>query len=492
MANMTFKTNLLPNSNLGYSLGSSDLKWNIYGDLTGKATQDGSGNTITDTYVKKSGDTMTGNLTVTNTAPEIIAKSSISNIATSISTSSDGKSHGLWSYGYSSNGTSLTSDGKWMIYRDGNGNIIVNGKSTENVLKTGDTMTGNLFVKKSSAPFIGVIDSNNNLSVRLHVGTGHQNHGLYSTGYATDDNLANNTYTNDEKWMVYRDKNGNVQLNGNADTVDGLHASSFPKIFSMYSGQYGAVIVNHGSTGSNGTRGQCIAYGNGNGVPWLAAITYGYDYVRTVNLSSTHLGKTKWISATQFAIIASSWDQITIIQSGDSMGAITSMQAASSSYTADANNSYAWINGNAVTGAVWNDYAEYREADILEPGYVLVETGKDSLTKSSKRLQIFAGISSDTWGFAQGETEKAKTPIAVAGRVLVYPGEDRDKYQPGDCVCAGPDGKVYIMTREEICEWPDRIVGVVSCIPDYEEWGGGKNADRPSVKINGRIWIRIK
>lgn len=80
-----------------------------------------------------------------------------------------------------------------------------------------------------------------------------------------------------------------------------------------------------------------------------------------------------------------------------------------------------WEAGDSVTGAVWNDYAEYREADTIEPGYVLIENGDDTLSKSTERLSHFAGISSDTWGFSQGETEKAKTPIAVAGRVLVYP-----------------------------------------------------------------------
>ena len=40
--------------------------------------------------------------------------------------------------------------------------------------------------------------------------------------------------------------------------------------------------------------------------------------------------------------------------------------------------------------------------------------------------------------------------------------------------------------REEIREWPDRIVGIVSEIPEYEEWGTGK------VKVNGRIWIKVK
>lgn len=151
-----------------------------------------------------------------------------------------------------------------------------------------------------------------------------------------------------------------------------------------------------------------------------------------------------------------------------------------------------WEAGDAVTGAVWNDYAECREADTIEPGYVLVETGDDSLTKSTKRLSPFAGVSSDTWGFSQGETDKAKTPIAVAGRVLVYPWQDRNNYKPGDCVCTAPEGKVDIMTREEIIQYPDRIVGTVSSVPAYDKWGGGENADREPVDVNGRIWIKVR
>ena len=151
-----------------------------------------------------------------------------------------------------------------------------------------------------------------------------------------------------------------------------------------------------------------------------------------------------------------------------------------------------WQNGDAITGAVWNDYAEYRIADTIEPGYVLMEKGDDTLTKTIERLSHFAGITSDTWGFAQGETDSAKTPIAVSGRVLVYPYQDRDNYKPGDCVCAAPDGTVDLMTVEEVVRYPDRIVGTVSCVPDYEEWGGGENADRDPVQINGRIWVKVK
>lgn len=151
-----------------------------------------------------------------------------------------------------------------------------------------------------------------------------------------------------------------------------------------------------------------------------------------------------------------------------------------------------WGQGDSVTGAVWNDYAECRESEVHEAGYVLCETGKDNLIKTVERMQHFAGVSSDTWGFSQGETEKAKTPIAVAGRVLVYPYQDRNNYKPGDCVCAAPGGKVDIMTREEIINYPDRIVGTVSCVPEYDTWGGGENADRDPVKVNGRIWIKVR
>ena len=150
-----------------------------------------------------------------------------------------------------------------------------------------------------------------------------------------------------------------------------------------------------------------------------------------------------------------------------------------------------WSAGDAVTSAVWNDYAEFRSASGM-PGQVVYELGDDTLLPTTQRLQHFAGIISDTWGFSQGKTESANTPIAVAGRVLAYPYQNRNNYQPGDCVCAAPGGTVDIMTREEIIEYPDRIIGTVSCVPVYEEWGGGENADRDPIKVNGRIWIHIK
>lgn len=139
-----------------------------------------------------------------------------------------------------------------------------------------------------------------------------------------------------------------------------------------------------------------------------------------------------------------------------------------------------------VYGAVWNDYAEYRSTSKIKPGQCVIETGLGDLIQSTKRLQPGANIVSDTFGFAIGETEQTKTPIAVSGRVLAYPYEDRDSYQAGDPVCSGPNGTISKMTREEVREYPDRIIGTVSEIPDYEIWGTG------NVKVNNRIWIKVK
>lgn len=137
-------------------------------------------------------------------------------------------------------------------------------------------------------------------------------------------------------------------------------------------------------------------------------------------------------------------------------------------------------------GAVWNDYAEFRKAESKEPGRVVIETKFGDMRLSSARLQPGGNIISDTYGYAIGETKDAKTPIAVSGRVLAYPHEDRESYEPGDAVCTGPNGTVSKMTREEIREYPERIVGTVSEIPTYETWGQDK------TKVNGRIWIKVK
>lgn len=147
-------------------------------------------------------------------------------------------------------------------------------------------------------------------------------------------------------------------------------------------------------------------------------------------------------------------------------------------------------NGNAIfqtcKGAVWNDYAEYRSAETIKPG-IVVREDKDGIMKlTTERLMPACEIISDTFGFAIGETDECKTPIAATGRVLAYTYEDRYSFELGDAVCSGPNGTVSKMTREELMMYPERMIGTVSEIPEYKTWGSG------NVKVDGRIWIRVR
>lgn len=148
------------------------------------------------------------------------------------------------------------------------------------------------------------------------------------------------------------------------------------------------------------------------------------------------------------------------------------------------------LTATKVYGAVYNDYAECRQSKEYIPyGSVAVEGTDGYIVKCTKRLAKSAMVVSDTYGFSIGEQKiegELSTPIAVAGRALVYTDKDRDTFKPGDAVCSGKYGTVSKMTWWEKIIFPDRIIGVVSEIPDYTTWG------TDNVQVNGRIWIRVK
>ena len=150
------------------------------------------------------------------------------------------------------------------------------------------------------------------------------------------------------------------------------------------------------------------------------------------------------------------------------------------------------LKATKVFNAVWNDYAECRAVETEEPGYCVTETSTGIMIKTSKRLEAGCKITSDTYGTCMGETTNAKTPIAVTGRVLVYPYRDRSEYPLGAAVCSAPNGTVDIMTRDEIMMYPERIVGTVSEIPTYEIWNGGDQDGNDDIQVNGRIWVYVR
>lgn len=140
-----------------------------------------------------------------------------------------------------------------------------------------------------------------------------------------------------------------------------------------------------------------------------------------------------------------------------------------------------------ISGAVYNDYAEFRQTEEVQAGRCVVETKSGIMAESTSRMQPGACIVSDTFGFVMGETKKCKTPIAVSGRVLAYPHEPIEDFRGaiGRPVCSAPDGTVSIMTDEEYQAKGYCAIGIISEIPAYDTWGSG------NVEVDGRVWIKV-
>lgn len=147
------------------------------------------------------------------------------------------------------------------------------------------------------------------------------------------------------------------------------------------------------------------------------------------------------------------------------------------------------IYANKVYGAVWNDYAEYREGpDFILPGEVVCEKGDDTLALCNEDCTAGCYIVSDTFGFAIGQAKKANLPVAVSGRVLAYTAEDRIIYKDaiGCPVCGTKGGRIRLMTNGEAMQFPWKILGTVSSVPEYKTWG------EKEVEVNGRVWIKVR
>ena len=221
----------------------------------------------------------------------------------------------------------------------------------------------------------------------------------------------------------------------------------------------------------------------------MANINFGVNLLPTVTNSSLTLGSStnKW---TIYGDVNGTATNATNIYSSASTSKayILGTTTASSANHATVYNASVYTSGSVLYGAAWNDYAEYRQSNITEPGRCIVEKGDDTLSLSTHRLQPGCEIVSDTFGFAIGETDKCKTPVATTGRVLAYPYEDREEFKKhiGEPVCSGPNGTVSIMTSEEEMMYPSRIIGTISAVPEYDFWGAG------NIEVNGRIWIRVR
>lgn len=229
---------------------------------------------------------------------------------------------------------------------------------------------------------------------------------------------------------------------------------------------------------------------------WWYNNNTGYGYLRLIAGNTTTCGYSQlWLgNARPSGTAECARGQIIMYGTGTAysvlMGAMGALGGTTRTYI-----SAGYFSGTQLWGAVYNDYAEFRETkNKIEPGRCVVEQGNGSLKLATERLMRGGEIVSDTYGFAIGETDKAKTPIAASGRVLAYcyEGQEIAKKYIGWPVGTGPNGTVSIMTEEEERLYPSRIIGIISEIPTYSVWQKGSREEPEYINVNGRIWIRIR
>lgn len=594
MANMTFKANLLPETNLGYSLGSSDKKWKING-LNGQVIPFiiGTGATAGTWLGELTGLTayydgliilykipIAGADTTTLNLNNLGAKTVYLNNTTKLTTHfpinqpilliySANTNNGCWTASdYNSNTTYSVMSAAEMTTGTATSNRVMraaNIKSALTQIITTGTTNGTIKVYNTEVPVAGLGDRafdsttylplsggtmTGTLTVKGLKGTSNIDYGqtLPQTGTegqiflqvsdpeyelpdggTTGQTLIKNSNTN--KDVTWGNPSGGTTgefLRGDGVWSNELiNTSTFNEVFSLRSSNtFGcsiAYILNGYSTWSSGaardnqyyiynsaldqwpfwigadgatsfrsTQGNLMVYANNitKGSTSNADRWYGL-YWADSTLNSQHEGGRLGIiegyrnaANTRHTICLRAYEPVA--GSGNSVEIHVGY---------DSGNRFGQCNA-PFYGAVWNDYAEYRQSNELEPGRCIVENGNGILSRSTERLQKGCEIVSDTFGFAIGQSDTCKTPTAATGRVLAYLLESKEEARKniGQPVCSGPNGTVSIMTDEECRLWPQCIIGTISEIPNYKIWHAGtqKGLKQEEIKVNGRIWIRIR
>lgn len=526
MANMTFKTNILPNSDAGYSLGSSDLHWNIYGDVVGNAdTATAADLTTTTNAIAKYSDTAGtfADSGVTIDANNNVSASSFNGAKIfygTCATAAGTARKDVVCADYTRTGAPVKGDIVFVTFD------ITNSASSPTLKVNNSTAKGIRYLGNatiSALPSAGylianypyrfvyngsywVVDLyyNTNSSVKQSASTTANwrkillsYNSIATAGGAITNDTTNVSYYNDA--IEVQCSTGTLKasifqgsLNGNASTAT-----------SLQNAQTTYVNLSTASTSTTFQGGKNTAeilgvdgvLGVANGGTGLNSWTqWGVLYASAgTTLANTDAGTSGYV-LTSNATSAPTWttQKLRINNVSNPNSNTTTYYVIGVNATSGNREGYVetgiYFKSNVLYGAAWNDYAEYRQTDIYDPGRCVHECGNDTLALTTKRLEYGCEIISDTFGFAIGKTEKSQTPIAVTGRVLAYPYEPREEFikHIGHPVCSGPNGTVSIMTEEEEKLYPSRIIGTISAVPDYEEWGEN------NVKVNGRVWIRIR
>lgn len=120
----------------------------FYGNATSatKATQDGNGDTISSTYLKLSGGTMSGNLTITKAGEvNIYANNTVQGHNISLCAGTSGKG-GIYD----------NTNSKWIVYAESNGTVVLNG-GAQQIITKGTVGTRSVYVTTTSSVPSGAV-----------------------------------------------------------------------------------------------------------------------------------------------------------------------------------------------------------------------------------------------------------------------------------------------------------------------------------------------
>lgn len=255
----------------------------------------------------------------------------------------------------------------------------------------------------------------------------------------------------------------NMPTNSNSTAKNGVWHLIVLRYTSLWITQI-AFDVRAGSSTSNGIQWRSCTNGNWNGwsvIPQKLADTY--------NVTQTHS-----TGNANYPIL---------LKNGTGTGTTTTTTLFDANVYV--NPSTGTLTASKVYGAVFNDYAEYRKCEAhIDPGYIVTEDGNDCIklcTTKKNKGKLF--VVTDTYGTCIGEKIDS-VPVALTGRVLVHYDHKRN-IKIGDYVGCNDKGQARKMSKIEAFLHPERVVGTVSSIPDYDTWG------TDNVKVDGRIWINI-
>ena len=137
---------------------NTNSKWVVYSQTNGtvtlngnansatKATQDGNGDTISSTYLKLTGGTLSGDITITKAGEvNIYADNTTQGHKISLCAGASGKG-GIYDY----------TNSKWIVYAETNGAVVLNGGANQIITK-GTVATRNVYVTTSASVPSGAV-----------------------------------------------------------------------------------------------------------------------------------------------------------------------------------------------------------------------------------------------------------------------------------------------------------------------------------------------